>query len=1116
MIGKASRLRAVRVTLVCGAMGGFLGTGAGAAFGLTTPSSVKVEARRATTVVLSGEVNPGPPAPPAPGTYQFLYRASSTKCDGGTSVPATPEAYLGLEPERVSQELSGLAPGTTYTACLAAHQGNSTAIGPPTTFTTAIPPETPEEAPPTEVTARSATLQGTLNPNAAGEAGEYYFEFKARSECGGGTRTIAAEAHGKRAEAASTGVSGLTPATEYTYCLTAVNAAGEASTGTAVTFQTPAAGPNVDASVGDITDTSATLHGSINPGGAPTAYRFEFRVAGGSYGAAPDGAGTVGSGTVAIAATATLHGLAPATNYEVRVVALNSIGSSESTTSFTTQGVEGGATLLDGRQWEVVSPQQKDGSAVKPVTFAGGVIQAAEDGTGITYVASGPLGEGNPEGNVAPGGSQIISVRTGPGVWSTKDVATAHRIGDIPEGTGYEYKSFSADLSSGVIEPLGETLLPPPSVRQPQEQTIYLRDGATGQYQALFNEANVKLGAHLGNIKNLSEYVAFQYATSDGRHVFVSSKEPLTVEEPGALPAANAEGNNIYEWSGAPGELGTVRLVSMLPAGEGQSNSGNGVGNANFTGFVGRNAVSADGSRVIWTGGPEEGLYVTNVPKHESLRLDVPTEPGASSRPHFEGASADGTQIFFTDSTPLVSGADASQPSEGDLYVFELAGAGEALAGHLRDLTRDTTESKGAKEDGTVRGHVIGYGSEGTGPAETQNVFFVDNGVLGSEPGVGGARPTAEGDNLYYVHFAAGVWGLPHFVATLSPLDRPTWAETEFGGRKPLVNLTSGVSSSGRYLAFMSSVSLTGYDNRDAASGAQDEEVFLYDAQTASLTCASCNPSRATPEGVLDPGEASRVEPLLVDEPGTWEGHWLAGSLPGWTPNVNLVDSTYHPRFLSNSGRLFFDSPDALVPGDANGREDVYEYEPEGVGTCSNGAGGQDVVLRRDDSGAGCVGLISSGTSPDESAFLDAGGMGPGGAEGEDVFLLTTSRLASPDHDRAFDVYDAHICSAAVPCETRGSTSPQPCAEPSSCHGSATPPPTSGYASEATLGQDNFSPAPAPRAKVPTRAQKLAKALRACRRGRPRAKRHRCEAQARRRYAAVSAKRANRAIGRVR
>ncbi len=38
---------------------------------------------------------------------------------------------------------------------------------------------------------------------------------------------------------------------------------------------------------------------------------------------------------------------------------------------------------------------------------------------------------------------------------------------------------------------------------------------------------------------------------------------------------------------------------------------------------------------------------------------------------------------------------------------------------------------------------------------------------------------------------------------------------------------------------------------------------------------------------------------------------------------------------MSNSGRLFFDSPDALVPQDINGLEDVYEYEPTGEGSCT-------------------------------------------------------------------------------------------------------------------------------------------------------------------------------------
>ncbi len=36
-------------------------------------------------------------------------------------------------------------------------------------------------------------------------------------------------------------------------------------------------------------------------------------------------------------------------------------------------------------------------------------------------------------------------------------------------------------------------------------------------------------------------------------------------------------------------------------------------------------------------------------------------------------------------------------------------------------------------------------------------------------------------------------------------------------------------------------------------------------------------------------------------------------------------------------GRLFFDSFDSLVPG-LDGKEDVYEYEPAGVGSCEAAA----------------------------------------------------------------------------------------------------------------------------------------------------------------------------------
>ena len=54
--------------------------------------------------------------------------------------------------------------------------------------------------------------------------------------------------------------------------------------------------------------------------------------------------------------------------------------------------------------------------------------------------------------------------------------------------------------------------------------------------------------------------------------------------------------------------------------------------------------------------------------------------------------------------------------------------------------------------------------------------------------------------------------------------------------------------------------------------------------------------------------------------------------------------------------------------------------------------------------------LVSSGTSSEESAFLDAS------EDGSDVFFLTAAQRSSQDVDTALDVYDAHECSASSPC----------------------------------------------------------------------------------------------------
>jgi dipeptidyl aminopeptidase/acylaminoacyl peptidase len=365
-------------------------------------------------------------------------------------------------------------------------------------------------------------------------------------------------------------------------------------------------------------------------------------------------------------------------------------------------------------------------------------------------------------------------------------------------------------------------------------------------------------------------------------------------------------------------------------------------------------------------------------------------------------------------------------------------------------------------------------------------VYFVATGAL--------ATGAVSGeDNLYLLHESSGVWSV-RYITTLSGEDENSW----YGGdaKQPdLADVSSRVSPDGRYLAFMSERSLTGYDNRDAVNGEPDEEVYLYDAVADRLVCASCNPTGARPVGVLD-------KELLADSGGVWGTddsgkvgngyHWLAGNIQGWQEGGEGSDR--QSRYLSDSGRLFFDSPEALVPQDTNGLEDVYEYEPVGVGGVN---GCSEASLTFSQRSVGCVDLVSSGTSASESVFVDAS------ETGDDVFFLTASKLVPEDYDNAYDVYDAHVCSVAAPCVTVPVSSP-PCTSGDSCKAAPSPQPEIfGPAPSATFsGVGNVVSSSSSGAVAPkslTRAQKLARALRACRK-KGRNKRVVCERRARGRY----------------
>jgi hypothetical protein len=420
--------------------------------------------------------------------------------------------------------------------------------------------------------------------------------------------------------------------------------------------------------------------------------------------------------------------------------------------------------------------------------------------------------------------------------------------------------------------------------------------------------------------------------------------------------------------------------------------------------------------------------------------------------PTFIGATPDLSHIALSSAEPLLGGQNETEGYEW----FE----GKLSRGHhLPELRLSSSE------DGSWQ-------------------YFVSQSAL-----AGGA--IAGEPNVYVSH-----GGVTRLIAVVSQVD-------ELGLVEALRSRTSRVSPDGRWFAFMSQRDLTGYNTDDAVSGQPDEEVYLYHApedlatEVGTLVCASCNPTGARPVGVeykqLRSGERGRV----IGESKWPDDTWIAANVPGWTPYA-LFGAIYQSRYLSDSGRLFFNSNDALVPQDVNGNEDVYEYEPPGVGSCTTAS------VPYSAHSDGCVDLVSSGQDPGESAFMDASG------SGGDVFFVTAAKLVPQDYDTSYDVYDAHECTSASPCFSTPAAVPPPCDTGDACKPAPSPQPAiyGAPSSETFSGAGNLSAyAPAVAVKSVTRAQKLALALKACH-GRRGGRRTACERQAKARYGARKASRA--------
>ncbi len=928
--------------------------------------------------------------------------------------------------------------------------------------------------------ARSATLNGTVDPDAAGAATCRFAWGTSISLSKVTPCEPEGVAEGNSPVAVHAALSGLQPDTTYYYRLQASNASGTNPGEASQDQEFTTAGPGVEEeSASSVTSVSATLGAKIDPNNAVTTYYFQYgtSAAYGSTVPAPPGL-ALGSAKGAVAVSLHLQGLAIGTTYHYRVVAIGEAGGELVTNegadqTFTTQATATALTLPDGRAWEMVSPPNKQGSGIFALGYEqGDDIQAAADGGGITYGADSPF-VANPAGSRSLEVTQVISNRRAPDSWETADITTAHNEGPTQPGIGQsaEYKLFSSDLSLGLVQPDGDTPLPP--LPPGSEKTIYFRE-ASGAYKALVTSANVPPGTKFGGSGELYGEFQFVSASPDLSHVVIQAQVALAKGAPA--------GGGLYEWAG-----GQLQLVSVLPDGEATPNANLGEAGIIERGVV-RHAISNDGSRVIWErenpSGGNSHYYLRDMTRKETVQVDAAQEglPETSGTSRYTTANSEGSRVFFTSTKRLTADSAAESEAE-DLYVFEVtSGPGERLAGKLTDLTVNAGSAEGANVQG-----VIGASEDGS------YVYFVAGKLLGDA-----AEHGAEGGHYLYVeHYDAGrkIWMAPKLIAALAQGDRPTWGS---GNYTSLTEMTSRVSPDGRYLAFMSEKSLTGYENRDANSDVPDEEVFLYDASSGKVICASCNPTGARPVGLM---EGELFDERLVDYTATWRRRWLAGNIPGWT-NKDIGSALYQSRYLSDSGRLFFNSADALVPADVNGKEDVYEYEPAGVGSCQSPSYDQSASVVFSESVDGCVALISAGTSSEESAFMDAS------ETGSDVFFLTLSRLAPQDYDTSIDLYDAHECTASAPCAPAPALLPPPCTTGDACKPGPTPQPTlfGAPSSETFSGAGNIAPsavkpAVTTKSKAKPRAQKLAKALKVCTR-KPKRARAGCERQARKKYGA--------------
>jgi hypothetical protein len=974
----------------------------------STGEATKVINKSAT---ISGTVDPDGTAT----TYQFEYGTSASY---GSAIPLTPGAVGSDEStHQLTANLTGLTPSSTYHYRIAASNANGTNYGSDRTFNTVGPPTITYSG----IQRRESTtaeLITSVNPH--GVDTHVHFEYGTSAAYASSTPSV-----DLGTEEANTlpEIVGLTPSTTYHFRVVAENAEGTVY-GADQVFSTEPAVSIKQVTVISVGTASATLSARVSDYELVGTAHFEYGTTA-SYGTAT---APVSLPAVEYPETVTisLDDLQPETTYHFRVVAETAAGKEAGPdTTFTTESLAATSLALpDGRGYEKVSPNANaDGDVFQDVpaalgTEAGHTEQpflVSPDGSAVAYMGS-PSEHGGTGQEGAGLGNQYVARRTASGGWSATDVDPASSDkGDVPV-----YQGFSSDLSTGFLVSNG---LVPLAAGAPGEafSVLYAHGFSSNSYEALIKtkpphrspeEFEAPDNPAPGGVRQ----VAYAGSSSDLTHNLFMANDALTANAEDGGP----QENNLYDTS-----AGTTALVNILPDGSTEANAMFGgpalASDSRSNQPILPHDISEDGSRIFWTNLNDHDLYVR---EHDT----------APQSPVVEGSCTDSTdacttliakEAQFWNATS--DGSKVLYSSEGDLYEHDLT------SGQTIDLA----------PHGELKGVVAA--SE-----DLSYVYFVANAALAP-----GAKPQecveAQASETFCNLYVAHIGEPTRFIGLLGGGDNYAYPESATGGsdgpwQGGLGNSEAEATPDGAHLLFTSKSSLlTGYENKGSG------QVFLYDYDSSSLSCVSCNPSGET---VHNEGESySNSAFLPVSHLATAAPHWMS----------------------DDGDEVFFDDVDPLVPQDTNGQTDVYEWERDGSGSCTQSRG--------------CIYLLSDGTAPEGSFLIGSS------TNGDDVFITTRSQLVPEDENENIDVYDVRA-DAVKPPEVPQCTG-------SGCQGLPSTPPIFATPPSVTYnGVGNFNPptsAKVTRAKPLTRAQKLARALKACK-GKAKKKRASCEAKARKKY----------------